>query len=133
MIDMSNPAYVGFWKRLIAAILDSLVLGIPAGIIQTILVWLTGVGSLVYVVELLVLCVYIYFQGIKGGSPGKLILGYKVVTENGEYIGIPKAILRYIGSIISMMILGIGFLMIGWDARKQGLHDKIAKTYVVVG
>jgi len=55
----------------------------------------------------------------------------RIVNEKGEYIGIPMAILRYIGKVLSGMILGIGYFMIGWDKKKQGLHDKIAQTYVV--
>jgi len=70
-------------------------------------------------------------DGIKGGTPGKLILGLKIRNEKGQYIGIPIAILRYIGKILSGIILGIGYLMIAWDVKKQGLHDKIAKTFVV--
>ena len=131
MVDMKNPAYVGFWKRFLASILDTLIIGIPATIIQFALVFATGIGSTVYVVQLGVVFLVVYLDGIKGGTPGKLILGMRIVNEQGNYIGIPMAILRYIGKIISGLILGIGYFMIGWTERKQGLHDKIAKTFVV--
>jgi len=90
-----------------------------------------GMPSLIYLVSLASVILVIYLDGIKGGTPGKLILGIRIVNEKGEYIGIPMAILRYIGKILSAIILGIGYLMIAWDGKKRGLHDKIAKTYVV--
>ena len=128
---MANPQYGGFWIRFLAHLLDGLILGIPAGIISTVLVLTTGIDSLQYLVQLATVVVIVYFDGIKGGTPGKLILGYRIVNDQGNYIGIPGAILRYIGKILSAIILGIGFLMIAWDKNKQGLHDKIAKSYVV--
>ena len=131
MVDMKNPTYVGFWMRVVAALLDGLIMGIPASIIQFVLIFVTDIESLSYLVQLAVVILVIYLDGIKGGTPGKLILGMRIVNEQGNYIGIPMAILRYIGKFISGLILGIGYFMIGWDKRKQGLHDKIAKTFVV--
>ncbi len=130
-INMANPTYKGFWIRFVAAFLDSLIIGIPISIISWGLTLATGILSLNYVVQLAAVVLVVYMDGIKGGTPGKLILGMRIVNEKGEYIGIPMAILRYIGKILSGIILGIGFFMIGWDAKKQGLHDKITKTYVV--
>ena len=123
--------YAGFWKRLLAAILDIIIIGLPAFILQVGLVFATGISSLVYIVELASIILIVYMDGIKGGTPGKLILGMRIVNEEGSYIGIPMAILRYIGKILSGIILGIGFLMIAFTEKKQGLHDKIAKTFVV--
>ena len=70
-------------------------------------------------------------EGIHGGTPGKLILGLRIVNEKGKFIGIPNAILRYVSQMLSAIIFGIGYLMIAWDKKKQGLHDKIANMYVV--
>jgi uncharacterized RDD family membrane protein YckC len=131
MVDMKNPSYVGFGKRFLAAILDGIIIGIPASIIQLVLLFVAGIVSATYLVELGAAALIIYLDGMKGGTPGKLILGMRIVNEKGNYIGIPMAILRYIGKIVSSIILGIGYLMIFWDKRKQGLHDKIAKTFVV--
>lgn len=131
MADMKKPKYAGFWIRLAATLIDVLVIGIPASILQVGLIFATGSNSMMYVVELAAVALVIYLDGIKGGTPGKLILGMRIVNEKGKYIGIPMAILRYIGKILSGIILLIGYLMIAWDKRKQGLHDKIAKTFVV--
>jgi len=130
-VNMSDAHYGGFWMRFVAAILDGIIIGIPANILSFALVAPTGIVSLSYVVNVLVVVFVIYMDGIKGGTPGKLILGMRIVNEHGNFIGIPGAILRYIGKIISGLILGIGYFMIGFTEKKQGLHDYIAKTFVV--
>ena len=131
MVDMGNPTYKGFWIRFLAAFLDGIIIGIPAGIIQFVLVLVTKINSLMYLVELAALVLIIYLDGVKGGTPGKLLLGMRIVNEKGDFIGIPMAILRYLAKLLSIIILGIGLFMIGFTAKKQGLHDMIAKTFVV--
>lgn len=64
-------------------------------------------------------------------TPGKFILGLRIVDANGKNITPLGAILRYLGYIVSGIVIGIGFLWIGFDKKKQGWHDKIAKTYVI--
>lgn len=123
--------YAGFWIRFLAAILDGIILGIPAALIQFGLLYATGMMSLMYLVSLAVVVLTIWLDCTKGGTPGKLILGIRIVNERGDFIGIPMAILRYIGKMLSGFILGIGYLMIAFTKEKQGLHDYIAKTHVV--
>ncbi len=60
-----------------------------------------------------------------------MMMGVKIVKTDGSSIGIGKAILRYVGYYVSTIIIFIGYLMIAWDSRKQGLHDKIAGTLVI--
>ncbi len=60
-----------------------------------------------------------------------MALGIKVTDLNGHRIGFGKATGRYFGKIISAMILFIGFLMIGFTKKKQGLHDMMAGCLVV--
>jgi len=129
--NMLNPIYQGFWIRFLAYILDGFIIGIPVWLLQIGLIYATGMQSMMYLASFAGVVLVIYMDGIKGGTPGKLILGMRIVNEKGEYIGIPMAILRCIGKILSGMILGIGYFMIGWDEKKQGLHDKIAQTYVI--
>ena len=104
--------YAGFWIRFVAAIIDAIFSSI-----------LFGVGRVVN----------IYLTGTNGYSIGKRVLHLKVVKEDGKCpIGIVDALIREtIGKFVSAIVLGIGFLMIGFDPQKQGIHDKIAKTYVV--
>jgi len=131
MVDMRNPQYSGFWIRVVAAIIDTIIIGVPASIIGWVLSFATGIVSMTYVAQLGSVVLIVYLDGIKGGTPGKLILGMRIVNEQGNYIGIPMAILRYVGKILSGIILGIGFIMIAFTQKKQGLHDMIAKTFVV--
>jgi uncharacterized RDD family membrane protein YckC len=67
----------------------------------------------------------------RGQTPGKIALRIRIVGVDGRPIGIGRAIGRYSGYIASAVFIFIGYLMIGFDRRKQGLHDKIARTYVV--
>ena len=66
-------------------------------------------------------------------TPGKMAFGQRVTTAEGERIGFGRATGRYFGKIVSSLILCIGFIMIGFTARKQGLHDMMAGTLVVRG
>ena len=59
-----------------------------------------------------------------------MAVGIKVGDQNGEQISFGNALGRYFSKILSALILLIGFMMVGWDEKKQGLHDKIAGTFV---
>jgi uncharacterized RDD family membrane protein YckC len=58
-------------------------------------------------------------------------MGIKVVNKNNQPLDFSKALLRNLSKLLSAFILGIGYIMIIFDDRKQGLHDKIADTFVV--
>jgi uncharacterized RDD family membrane protein YckC len=61
-----------------------------------------------------------------------MALRIKVIRTNGMEIGYGKAALREVlGKFVSGILLGIGYLMVAFDLQKQGLHDKIADTYVI--
>ncbi|HWB62034.1 MAG TPA: RDD family protein [Chitinophagales bacterium] len=62
---------------------------------------------------------------------GKIVFGLKVVDKNNNPVDFSKALLRNLSKILSGLVLGIGYVMIIFDERKQGLHDKIADTFVV--
>jgi uncharacterized RDD family membrane protein YckC len=66
-----------------------------------------------------------------GQTLGKMALGIKVIGADGAPVSWGKAILRYVGYIVSGLVLGLGFIWVAFDARRQGWHDKIAGTYVV--
>ena len=78
-----------------------------------------------------------YYGFFAGGrwqaTPGKRVLGLHIVRTDGQRIGYGLAVGRYLAYIPSSLILGIGFLMIGWNEEKKGLHDMICKTRVVHG
>jgi uncharacterized RDD family membrane protein YckC len=62
---------------------------------------------------------------------GKRLCRLRVTRLDGARISLPRALGRYFGKFLSAFIFGIGFLMVGWTHRKQGLHDLLAGTLVV--
>ena len=75
-----------------------------------------------------------YFVGFwvrRGQTPGKMLLGIKLIRIDASNITLSVALLRYLGYIVSIAVLFIGFIWIALDSRKQGFHDKMAETYVV--
>lgn len=74
---------------------------------------------------------YIFFWTLVGRTPGKLLLGLRVISHNGRPITFWQAVRRYIGYFISAFGLYIGYLWVLFDNRRQGWHDKLAGTYVV--
>jgi uncharacterized RDD family membrane protein YckC len=125
---------IGFGPRLVAYVIDSLIIGGVSGLITSIFAaanndLVTMLGSLVVVV--FVFWYYIYFWTTKGQTPGKLVMKIKVVATDGSQVTAGKAFLRVIGYLISNLIFALGFIWILFDTDKQGWHDKIAGTYVV--
>lgn len=89
---------------------------------QRIAGWASNIFSVVFVIG---------FWTWRGQTPGKMLFKMRIIKKDGSPIGLRDSILRFVGQIIGLTLLCIGFFMIGWDRRKQGLHDKIAGTYVV--
>jgi uncharacterized RDD family membrane protein YckC len=61
---------------------------------------------------------------------GKMIFGMKVTDLQGNRISFARATGRHFAKIVSAIILFIGFIMVGFTERKQGLHDILAGTLV---
>lgn len=125
--------YGGFWIRLLAYIVDGLILTI--GFIA--IVMLLGFMGLELVSNELILAAmailyYAFMQAsARQATYGKALLGLKVVGMNGERIGLGRALAREVAKILSTAMLLIGFLIAGVTRRKQALHDFIASTTVV--
>jgi uncharacterized RDD family membrane protein YckC len=67
-----------------------------------------------------------------GGTLGQRLLGIEIRSEtDGSRIGPGRALLRYVGYLVSGWALGLGFLWAAWDPRKQAWHDKIAGTLAI--
>lgn len=127
---VQETKYAGFWIRLLALILDMIILGIPAVLVYFLFYFL-NVPELMWPFNLGWLALMVYLNGTLGGTPGKLILGLRIVNEKNELIGTPHAILRYACKALSSFILGIGLLMVAFTGKKEGLHDRLAKTHVI--
>ena len=74
----------------------------------------------------------ILFWVYKSATPGKILIGAKIVdADSGEKPAVSQLIVRYIGYFPASIIFGLGILWVAFDKRKQGWHDKIARTVVV--
>ena len=65
------------------------------------------------------------------GTVGKRIACIKVATMQGKPIGIAQALVRFVFLLVTVATLGVGFLVAGWTAKRQALHDLVARTLVV--
>lgn len=81
-------------------------------------------------ITLIVSIIYnIGFWMLSGQTPGKRILGVRVMRADGERLRLRNAVLRQIGYWISA-IMFLGYLWVLFDSRRQGFHDKIGGTIV---
>lgn len=141
-----NEEPAGFGVRLIAAVVDGMILGIP--LFLTTLVWGTfalgatdtgpralpsfGVPLIAIAFPMLCLIYFVFFWGYRGATPGKSLLAIVVESEDGESpIGYQRAALRALGYVASLLIMGLGFALIAFSDDKRGLHDRIAGTRVM--
>jgi len=137
-------SYGGFWIRVLAYIIDAMILQFASTVLAMVGVGLViaagGAGdtatgaALVLVYGLILPLNWLYFaimeSSVWQGTLGKQALKLVVTNESGERIGFGRATGRYFAKILSSIIFLVGFLMVGWTRRKQGLHDLIAGTLV---
>jgi len=120
--------YAGFWKRFAALIIDAVVISIAIGIVSTLTF---GVAT----PPLAIFGPWIY-EAWMLSSPwqatvGKRALSIIVTGTGGQRISFARATGRHFAKYVSAFLLGIGFLMAAFTARKQALHDMLAETLVV--
>lgn len=130
---MSDQSYGGFWVRVIAYMVDS--------VIVVTLLFLV-VGGLAFLGDaaamLITLAVYLvpllYFvlmhSSARQATLGKQLLGLKVATVDGERISLLRSLGREVAKIASAIPLCIGFLLAAFTSRKQALHDMVVSTTV---
>ena len=75
---------------------------------------------------------YVYLHGESGQTFGKMAMGIKAVNEDGTPLGYQKAFFRQLGYFLCDMTLKIGYVFAAFDPQKQGLHDKLCKTIVIL-
>lgn len=133
--------HAGFWMRVVAYFIDMLVMVIPVGIIGAIFGFAAAVqgvdsdtiGTLSRLLGLLL--AWPYFALCESSSwqatVGKRAMGLRVTDDQGRRIGFGRATGRYFGRILSGITLLIGYMLAGWTARKQALHDMLAGCCVV--
>ena len=129
--------YGGFWLRVVAYIIDAILLSVAAGVIGAVTGG--GYGDLEHInysgSGISLVAGWLYFalmeSSERGATVGKMAVGLRVVTDQGQRLSFLHATGRYLAKFVSAIILGIGFLMIAFTDRKRGLHDMIAGTLVV--
>jgi uncharacterized RDD family membrane protein YckC len=156
----ASPSYGGFWVRFVAYLIDGLILGIPSGIVVVTLfvrAVKTGVRlgqtppsdpsqalatimpilvTLLPVMFFLFLLQWLYFAGMESsarqGTLGKIAMSLRVTNSEGRRLSFGHATGRFFAKIVSGMIpLALGYIMAGFTAKKQALHDMIAGTLVL--
>ncbi len=126
-------------KRTGAFMLDGFILYLVASGVQgAISVGFAALGSPLWgaVIGTVVgLCVnaayFIFFWKKYGASPGKMAVGLKIVGPGGEPLSWKRATYRYLGSVVSSLMMYIGYLMAFLDEDRRALHDRMAQTLVV--
>jgi len=130
--------YVGFWIRVVASLVDSLL---------AVLV-IAPIGAIVYRVSYfrsgttapsdlllsvaLPAALTIAFWFARQATPGKMMFSARIIdADTGAVPSSGQWLLRYFGYFVSTLGFGLGFIWVGFDRRKQGWHDKIANTVVV--
>ena len=132
--------YVGFWLRVWAAIIDTVLVSI---VLAPLLTWIYGAnywlsedliqGPADLLINLILPAIAIVIFWInRQATPGKMAIGARIVDAStggkpttGQLIG------RYLGYYVSIIPLMLGLLWVAFDPRKQGWHDKLAGTVVV--
>jgi len=143
--------HAGFWRRFAAYIIDMLIIGAAAFVLYMLFVFVVivpaaasggrhvndaaiGASMLLFCLAIIV-AQWLYFALCESSSwqatPGKMALNLCVTDTYGRRIGFGQATGRYFGKILSSFIFDIGFMMAGWTARKQALHDLVASCCVV--
>ena len=142
--------YAGFWLRVVAYLIDGVILGVVGGILQVTLIGsllvipqptaggipnfgpalgMIGLASLINLT--IAACYEGFFVAKLSATPGKLAVGLRVLRPDGSRLDLGRAIGRYFAKVLSAMILCIGFIMVAFDSEKRGLHDMICDTRVI--
>ncbi len=135
-----DQEYAGFWIRVGAALIDSLLICIIIFPILTSIYgidywlnesYLMGSWDFLFSYVLPAIAVVIFWV-YKSATPGKMALGLSIVdARTGGKPSTTQFVIRYLGYFVAMIPLFLGIIWVGFDRRKQGWHDKIASTVVI--
>jgi uncharacterized RDD family membrane protein YckC len=142
--------YAGFWLRAVALLIDATLVYIVVVGAEALVGYLSGQNlglrsemsrkapfgpGFALRLSISTAIHWLYWAGLESSAfqatLGKMALGLKVTDLNGDPISFARATGRYFAKFISALILCIGFMMAGWTAKKQALHDLMAGTLVV--
>ncbi len=136
----SELEYVGFWLRVWASIIDTVLVLI---ICLPVVTWIYGPAYFVsekiiegpadfIITWVLPAIAVVLFWIYRQATPGKMAIGARIVdAKTGGKPSTGQLIGRYLAYYLSTIPLLLGFFWVGWDPRKQGWHDLLAGTVVV--
>jgi len=128
--------YAGFRRRLLASFIDTVLLSIPLVPLYVLFFWEPNMEDLLTFYAVGLILPWLYFAAMESSSRqatlGKMALRIVVTDAHGRRISFGRATGRHFGKIVSGLILDIGYLMIAFTQRKQGLHDIMAECLVVL-
>ena len=119
-MQQSTLPRVGFWTRFAATLIDMIALGIAVGILN--------LGDYF---PLVATAYFIVLWSLKGTTLGGVILGIKIVRLDDKPVDWAVSLVRSLGAFLSLFVVGLGFVWVGWDPQRQSWHDKIAGTTIV--
>ena len=145
--DAASAGYGGFWIRVVAYLIDGILLNIAFGVLSLV----TGISMIpanfstmdtadavasmgqAQLVSLVVTWLYFALMesSARGATVGKMAVGLRVVTDQGNQLSFLNATGRFFAKFLSALLLCIGFIMVAFTDRKRGLHDIIAGTLVI--
>ena len=127
--EAQGVEYMGFWIRLGALVIDTILLSIVNLIIQ----FAIGNSGFVTLFGVVINLGYaVIMIAWRGQTVGKMVVGIQVVDSQGNIPGIGAVLLReVVGKFLSLVAIGLGYLWVAWDKEKRGWHDHLAGTYVV--
>ncbi len=138
-MNESELEYVGFWLRVWAAVIDSILVSIILvplvrfiyGDEYSTLKMIQGPADLLISLILPAIAVVIFWIN-RQATPGKMAISARIVdARTGGKPTTNQLIVRYLGYYVSTIPLFIGLIAVAFDPRKQGWHDKLAGTVVV--
>jgi len=134
------PNYVGFWSRVAASLVDAVLVGFFIWPLLTLHYgkeYWRGAHVFYGPVDFLLTWVFpavavIVFWSCKQATPGKMAISARVVdARTGEPATTSQYIIRYFGYGFAALPFALGVVWVAFDKRKQGWHDKLAKTVVI--
>jgi len=138
--------FAGFWKRVVAYMIDSLIISIGLGVLLIVAFFVFALGSkledkmMSAIVSIAmtgsaivteVMYHALFESSAKQATPGKMAMGIVATNAEGGRMGLGRAIGRNCARVLSSSFFGIGYIICGFTARRQALHDLIAGTLVV--
>ncbi len=135
-------ALAGFWRRLVALIVDSILLGVAASLVSLAIAPLmhvttvSGTGGIRGTIEFILGLIYFgWLWSTRGQTLGYMVMGIRLIRSDGTQIGVGRALLRFVLIELSFAFCAIPAIvsafLIGLGERKQGIHDLLVDTVVV--